>query len=110
MLFHIEPKTCPSLWGTPAEECRARLHNGPDARRSCICRHTRYRGTPPEFYDQTRSYLDQGHPWLVLGVQLQRCGQRVSLCLVLADTRRKNDPSEWPRIAFFGQGRGTRHG
>jgi len=47
MLFHIEPKTCPSLWGTPAEECRARLHNGPDARRSCICRHTRYRGTPP---------------------------------------------------------------
>src|SRR6266566_369580 len=47
MLFHIEPKTCPSPWGTPAEECRARLHNGPDARRSCICRHTRYRGTPP---------------------------------------------------------------
>src|SRR6266699_3973250 len=54
MLFHIEPKTCPSPWGTPAEECRARLHNGPDARRSCICRHTRYRGTRPNFTQVNR--------------------------------------------------------
>ena len=41
--------TCPFPWWTPAETYRGGLHNGSDARQSCACCHTRYRGTSPIF-------------------------------------------------------------
>ena len=48
MHCHIEPKTCSATWWTPAEVCRVGLNHGPEARRSCVGCHTRYRGTPPD--------------------------------------------------------------
>ena len=48
MLVYIEPNTSPSLWWTPAEACHAGPCKKLDVRRSCMCRHTRYRGTPPK--------------------------------------------------------------
>ena len=45
--FPVALQTYLSPWWTTAEEQRAGLCNGPDARQSCICCHPRYRGTPP---------------------------------------------------------------
>jgi hypothetical protein len=45
--FSVALQTYLSPWWTTAEEQRAGLCNGPDARQSCICCHPRYRGTPP---------------------------------------------------------------
>jgi hypothetical protein len=46
--FPVALQTYLSPWWTIAEEQRAGLCNGPDARQSCICCHPRYRGTPPK--------------------------------------------------------------
>jgi hypothetical protein len=50
--------------------------------------------------------MDQGHPWLVLGMRLQHCGQRVSLCIVLADARKKKRPFRMAKNRFFWPGEG----
>ncbi len=47
--FPVALQTYLSPWWTTAEEPRAGLCNGPEARQSCICCHPRYRGTPPVF-------------------------------------------------------------
>src|SRR6266852_7190854 len=46
--FPVVLQTSLAPWWTTAEEQRAGLCHGPDARQSCICCHPRYRGTPPE--------------------------------------------------------------
>src|SRR5262245_16756253 len=68
LLSPLEPHRCPCTWWTSAEACRTGLHQWPDARRSCVYRHTRDRGTPPNM----RWHLEKG---------VERCG-RGEYCLL----------------------------
>jgi hypothetical protein len=70
MLVHIEPHTSPSLWWTPTEVCHAGPCKKLDVHRSCMCRHTRYRGTPPAIPTPYCGFAFNSHGHLIVSEPL----------------------------------------
>src|SRR5712691_4046806 len=99
--FPVVLQTSLAPWWTTAEEQRAGLCHGPDARQSCICCHPRYRGTPPSFSPMNTTSIISPRPTMTI----VRSTMALASMLVVTRTVRVFTATRWkacgPACAIF---------